>query len=137
MKNTFLVLVLLVVCLACDPNTVTTTSITNETSEDAKLVFYSANSMEDIDFPAGERYVIFKDELSTLTDGPIQLDLEEEDSVFIFFSQEQTIKFYPDSSNLSSEKNIYNNDDWDTSSDKNDYEVTFRVTEEDLADIID
>lgn len=134
MKNSLLLVLFAISLWSCDPNTVTTTSITNETLEDARLVFYSADSIEDIDLPAGKRYVIFRDELSTLTGGPIQLDLESEDSIFIFFPQEQIIKFYPDSSNLSSGKNIYINDDWNTSSDDNDYVVTFRVTEEDLAD---
>ncbi len=58
-----------------------------------------------------------------------------EDSIFMIFDNKRTIKFYLDSSSLSSGKNIYNiSSDWEEESNKNNYQYTFRITEEDLED---
>lgn len=136
MKSIVFVSIFLAV-VSCDPVSYSTFVVSNETDLQVSVTSYLADSTDSYAIGSFEKHTIVQNLRGFGSDTPAQLTFDGIDSVYMVFPKEQIIRFYPDSSNLSSGKNIYNNDDWDTSSDKNDYEVTFGVTEEDLSNIID
>ena len=150
MKNLLFFIFLIVLLWACDPSYSTEYSIVNETEQNAKVTFFDEDT-SGIE-SAGGVYHYRQDTASTrtleksanlllfmvdndLAGSPALLTFEE-DSIFVIFETERAIRFYPDSSNLSSGRNIYNvEEDWEATSNKNNYTYTFRITQEDLADV--
>lgn len=149
MKNLISFVFLTALLWACDPVYSTKYNVVNDTKQSARVVFYDEDKSE-IE-RAGGVYHYRQDTASTksleedsdlllfmvdnaLSGSPALLTFPE-DSIFMIFDNKRTIKFYLDSSSLSSGKNIYNiSSDWEEESNKNNYQYTFRITEEDLED---
>ncbi|MFP4090301.1 MAG: hypothetical protein ACLFT3_08335 [Cyclobacteriaceae bacterium] len=118
---------------ACDPERSTTFIVDNQTDIDATMQVYPNSLDQTYDLPSKEKTAIIHVE-DDPGDGPSPIFIKEiVDSVEVIFDNERHITYYPDSSSLPSNKTIYNHAYYEENKDGTHFNLTFAITEEDLA----
>ncbi len=138
MKQVYNFLVCVAVLSSCDAVTYSTFEISNQTDLNIKVISYTSDTIDSYIVKSQETHILANDIKDRGSNSPAQIFFEGVDSICMVLPQKQVIRFYPDSTSLSSGKNIYNiNKYWQESNKKNDYVFTFVVAEEDIIDVQD
>ncbi len=131
MKNLILLFVLMLSVISCDPVTYVTYNIDNSTEENLVLFFHSSVAIENDTLPLSKSSIVKWRIVSVSDRSPEKIDLNQYYDSIIVKSNDLVVKKYI--SDMTG-KNIYIYEYWtENKTGKRDYEYTFEITEEDIA----